>query len=283
MRLIPSVPRPARLLAFPLAAISLAALVSVAALGQPAAPALALASHKAIYDLRLLEGAGAKAPASANGKIAFDFGASCEGYAQTLRQVLDIEPNEGERQLTETRSTTFEGVKGDDFRFNISGIIGRGVDVDGHAARGARGVAIALSRPEPFRLETGGNVLFPTQHIERVIAAARRGEKLLLARVYDASDNGRKIQDVTTVIGAPLRAPDPDSGAANAALRDLTRWPVSLAYFSRDKQDGLPDYVLSFNLYENGVSTGLKLDYGDFVLTGELTRIEFPPASKCRR
>ena len=104
-----------------------------------AAVPTALASHKAIYELNLLEGAGTKAPASATGRIAFEFGASCEGYAQTLRQVLDIEPNEGERQVTETRSTTFEDAAGADFRFNVAGLVGKGAEVDGHAARDARG------------------------------------------------------------------------------------------------------------------------------------------------
>jgi EipB-like len=259
---------------------------AVPAFGQPVARAAvptALASHKAIYELNLLEGAGTKAPASATGRIAFEFGASCEGYAQTLRQVLDIEPNEGERQVTETRSTTFEDAAGADFRFNVAGLVGKGPEVDGHAARDARGVSIALNRPEPFRLDVASDVLFPTQHIEKVIDAARRGEKVVLARVYDASDDGRKISDVTTVIGKPRQDTDPDKGAQIPALRTMMRWPVAVAYFSPNRKDGLPDYVLSFNLYENGVSTGLRLDYGDFVLSGELARIEFPPAAKCRR
>jgi hypothetical protein len=264
----------------------LSAFLSVPGQCQPLPPPLAhsaLASHKALYDLRLLEGAGTKAPASASGGIAFSFDSACEGYAQTLRQVLDLEPNEGEMRTTETRSTTYEDAKGADFRFNILGALGKGSEVDGHAARGARGVSIALKRPEPFRLDAQGDVLFPTQHIEKVIAAARRGEKILLAHVYDASDDGRKILDVTTVIGKPRQDPDSDKGAQIPELRRLTRWPVAAAYFSPEKRDGAPDYVLSFNLYENGVSSGLKLDYGDFILSGELTQIEFPPATKCRR
>jgi hypothetical protein len=246
-------------------------------------PPMPLASHKAIYDLKLADSSGSKAPASASGRIAFEFDASCEGYAQTLRQALDIEQSEGERQITETRSSTFEDADGADFRFNISGATGKAGEIDGQAERGARGVAIALSQPRPFRLETGHDVLFPTQHVARIIAAARRGERIFLARVYDASDDGRKIFNVTTVIGAERHGPDPDAGAQIAELRALKRWPVAAAYFSSDKRDGLPDYVLSFDLYENGVSSGLKLDYGDFALTGELKRIEFPPTAKCRR
>ncbi|WP_294541773.1 cell envelope integrity EipB family protein [uncultured Rhodoblastus sp.] len=248
---------------------------------DPASPALA--SHKAIYELRLLEGAGTKAPAGASGRIAFDFSSACEGYAQTLRQVVDMQPQEGERQITETRTTTYEDAKGSDFRFNVASAGGKDEEVDGHAERTRGALSIALTRPKPFTLSADNAVLFPTQHIGRVIAAASAGEKIFLSRVYDASDDGRKIFDVTAIIGALEQGPDADKGAQAANLRGLRRWPVALAYFPPNQRDGAPDYVLSFHLYENGVSSGLKLDYGDFVLTGELTEIEFPAPAKCRR
>ncbi len=242
-----------------------------------------LVSHKAIYELRLLEGAGTKAPAGASGRIAFDFSSACEGYAQTLRQVVEMQPQEGERQVTETRTTTYEDAHGADFRFNIASAGGKDDEVDGHAERARGALSIALTRPKPFTISADSDVLFPTQHIEKVIDAARKGEKIFLARVYDASDDGRKIFNVTAIIGAAEKTPDADKGAQGETLRAMQRWPVALAYFPPDQRDGVPDYVLSFNLYDNGVSSGLKLDYGDFVLKGELTEIEFPAPAKCRR
>lgn len=231
----------------------------------------------------MMEAVGAKAPASASGRIAFDFSSACQGYVQTLRQVLDMEPHEGDRQLTETRTMTFEDARGSDFQFNTAGLVGKSDVVNGHAARGAHGVSIALTRPGPYRLKAETDVMFPTQHIARIIEAARHHEKIFLAKVYDGSDDGRKIFDVTTIIGKPRQGPDKDKAAQDRNLRGLTRWPVAVSYFPPDRRDGAPDYVLSFNLYENGVSTGLKLDYGDFVLSGELVSIEFPPAAKCAR
>jgi hypothetical protein len=248
----------------------------------PTAPPLA--SHKAVYDLSLVEGVGTKAPAGASGKISFEFSSACDGYAQTLRQIVEMQPQEGERQVTETRTSTYEDARGVDFRFNNESQVGSGEEVDGRAERDARGaLTVALNRPKPFKFNSDAEVFFPTQHIAKVIESAQRGEKVLIARVYDASDDGRKVFDVTAVIGKPATGPDHDKGAQIPALQSLRRWPVALAYFPADLRDGTPDYVLSFNLYENGVSTGLKLDYGSFVLTGEMMGIEFPPAPKCRR
>ncbi len=242
-----------------------------------------LVSHRAIYDLRLTDATGAKAPAEASGKIAFDFSSECGGYNQTLRQVVDLAPGEGEARLSDTRTTTFEDATGADFSFSTARSAAEGGEVDGHAERGAKGVSIALTRPDAVRLKAQSDVLFPTQHIARIIEAARRGEKVLVARLYDGSDDGKRIYNVTAIIGKPARGPDADRGAQRQEFRDMTRWLVSVAYFPQDRRDGLPEYTLSFDLYENGVSSGLKLDYGDFALRGELTNIEFPPATKCGR
>jgi hypothetical protein len=38
---------------------------------------------------------------------------------------------------------------------------------------------------------------------------------------------------------------------------------------------------LSFQLYENGISRALRLDYGDFVLAGEMTSLELLPTPPC--
>lgn len=249
---------------------------------QAASPTLV--SHKAIYELRLAEGEGAKAPASASGRIAFDFASACEGYSQNLRQVIDIQPQEGERRLTQTRSITFEDSSGAGFRFRTEPGGDPSEAVDGHAERDARGaLAVALVRPESYRFRLDDEVLLPTQHMARVIEAARHGERLFEARVYDATDDGRKVSRVTAIIGPERQAPDMDQAAQTPALSGLRRWPVALAYFAEDARDATPDYVLSYTLYENGVASRLKLDYGDFVLTGELTRIEFPPPARCGR
>jgi hypothetical protein len=63
----------------------------------------------------------------------------------------------------------------------------------------------------------------------------------------------------------------------------MKRWPVAISYFEQGKKDGAPAYVLSFDLYENGVSRALKLDYGDFVLAGEMTQLDILPTKTCSK
>jgi hypothetical protein len=40
---------------------------------------------------------------------------------------------------------------------------------------------------------------------------------------------------------------------------------------------------LSFDLYENGISRALRLDYGDFVLAGEMSSLELLSQPECAK
>jgi hypothetical protein len=43
----------------------------------------------------------------------------------------------------------------------------------------------------------------------------------------------------------------------------------------------LPVYSIAFKLYENGVTRDLTMDYGDFVLQGELAQLEIYEPEPC--
>ena len=51
-------------------------------------------------------------------------------------------------------------------------------------------------------------------------------------------------------------------------MKTLTRWPVTVSYYDRDAKtkegEQTPVYAMSFELFENGVSRALVLDYNDF-------------------
>ncbi|MGB6657002.1 MAG: DUF1849 family protein, partial [Methylovirgula sp.] len=79
----------------------------------------------------------------------------------------------------------------------------------------------------------------------------------------------------------PIDAPAADPAAQIPALEHMRRWPVSISYFDPGNKDESPDYTLSFELYENGISRALRLDYGDFVLAGEMKSLELLPTPPC--
>ena len=253
--------------------------------------AVPLAAHRASYRITLADAVGSKSPTAARGRVAYEFsGSTCEGYSQTFRQVTELQPAEGPTRISDMRSATFEDGEGKSFSFDIK----TGNDdappdvVDGHAERrGGDVLAIRLKKPAEQTVDLGDDVLFPTAHLERIIASAKAGQRTVAVKVFDGSDDGKKVYDTMTIIGRPLSGVA-DEGAARAsegaaAMRDMQRWPVTISYFDEDRKDQGPAYVLGFELYENGVSRALRFDYGDFVLAGEMVSLDLQPDKPCPR
>jgi hypothetical protein len=283
----------------------------VLALSSPslAAESVHLAPHRAVYDLSLSGSSGTRAVESARGRIVFDFtGDACKGYALQYRQVTVLESSESGSRTSDLRNTTFESGDGRSFRFRTqSDLNGKTTaPVDGNAERGEKGLSVSLKQPKRGEMSVSGEVLFPAAHMKRLIEAARAGQSTVAVKVFDGSDDGRKVYDTLAVIGAqrtsakpepkvetrpdaagaqPADAPAPKPVPVEAALRDgamatMPHWPVTLSYFSPGEGERTPVYVLAFDLYENGVSAALRLDYGEFSLKGELSRIDLLPESK---
>ena len=157
-------------------------------------------------------------------------------------------------------------------------------EIDGAASKSGDGaLSVRLMRPQPSRLDLDQDVVFPTEHIVRIIEAAKAGERTLSLKAFDGSDTGRKVFQTLTIIGKEASAQPSEKAAQAAQLKNLKRWPVTISYFDEGKKDSAPAYTLSFELYENGVSRALKLDYGDFVLAGEMKKLEFLPATACKK
>ncbi len=264
-----------------------------AALPSPAAAqggVVALASHRAVYDLKLVQTRGKRPIQSVRGRILYDFsGSPCEGYALQFRQVSELDNGEGKTSVSDLRATTWEEGTAKRLRFFSENFLDNQLrnTVDGEADRARDRVQVKLTKPAAKAVELNAEPVFPTQHVRNIIAAARVGKTLLEIVVYDGSEGGERLYDTLTVIGraiAPGGTPLQDAAADKPALAQLTRWPVTISYFDRTKHTGeqTPVYAITLELYENGVSRALKLDYGDFVLSGEMTQIELRDVKACQ-
>jgi envelope integrity protein B len=276
-------------LKFGSSAAALLLLASTAASASPQA-VLPLASHRAAYELSLVDPASpivssAQAPVAATGLIAYEFrGSACEGYSSNFHQMTRMERSEGEPLSMDVSANSFEDADGKSMRFQVDSTSGqRTPPVAGTATREPGGdMRVELTKPAPKAMDFGRNVLFPTQHIERLIDAAKNGGGAIQARVYDGSDTGAKIYATLAVVGKEASKPSDDTETA-AELKGVRRWPVVVSYFDEASKDSAPEYTLSFDLYENGVSGSLKLDYGAFALRARLRKLEILPTSTCAK
>ena len=90
-----------------------------------ASPVLPLASHRAAYDISLVDSSNpspssAQSPISASGLIAYEFrGSACDGYTSNFRQMTQMERSEGDPLSMQVNALSYEDADGKSMRFQI--------------------------------------------------------------------------------------------------------------------------------------------------------------------
>ena len=247
-----------------------------------------LASHRAVYDLSLDASANAGDIASISGRLVMEFtGSRCAGYNSKLRFVTQTEDPEGGEQVTDSRSATFEEADGHQLTFSNETYTDETLaeELKGTASRKEQGVAVDLSKPADKHFGLATNVVFPTEQIEKIIDAAKAGQRFLYLDVYDGSEDGETVFQTAAVIGPSSTAADDvgdEVAIKDAGIAGLRHWPLTLSYFDKSNGgDEEPFYTMSFVIYENGIGRKLRIDYGDFALTGKLTQLDLLPDTTC--
>jgi len=258
-------------------------LASVSTTAYAAAPvtsaaiATGLVAHRAVYDLELKDASERSGISGMSGRMVYEFdGNYCTGFTTNFRFVTQIDTGDTVR-VSDQQTKTFENLKDRRFTFDTKSFTDDQLDkeVNGAAQDLAEGVKVALTQPASKELQLGAS-RFPTEHMLDVIENAKAGKRLFEARVFDGSDDGDKALVTTTVVGKQVAPATDEADAGNAgAFSKAAFWPVTISYFNENtKTDTLPVYRMSFKLYENGITRDLTMDYGDFVLTGRLAKLE---------
>lgn len=271
-----------------LAAMALAAGLAPAA--AQAAQAVHLAPHRAVYEIALERSAPGSGVVEMNGRMVYELtGSACEGYTQNMRFVTRSSGPDGSSRLSDLRTSSWEEVGGKRLRFTSTQYQDDKLSEasQGDAGRDGRGIRIEVTKPAKKELKFEGNVLFPIQHSIALIEAARADRRLLAAELFDGSEKGEKVYTTSAVIGRKLpsgSASLPPGIKGGELLNGLASWPIAISYFEpgSEKKDAVPTYELGYRFFDNGVSTGLKIDYGDFAIRGDLSALEMLEPSKCQ-
>lgn len=255
--------------------------------GGQSAPSLRdiIVPHRAVYDIGLVRAEQGSGVSSATGRMVFEVtGSACEGYSMRQRMVVDIGDEEGNLGKLDFQISTFESGSGDLYSFDSRTTMNQELveAVEGEAQRLGSNIEVTLKQPAEKTVLVDGQALFPSQHLQAIIDAARAERNFLSVDIYEGAGTGETSDAAAAAIGKATRTQE--SGLLG---EDMRQWPVSIGYFEPDgasKQhagEDLPTYQMSFTLYENGVTSDLVMDYGDYALSGSLTEIEPLKVSDC--
>jgi len=250
-------------------------------------PDIQLVSHRAIYQLSLIEMANKSEWDSVTGRMVYELsGSECDGFTQNFRQILVLSgPKHGQRIL-DNYSTSSETPDGNSMRFLSKEMAGDGtVELTSGEAKLLDGQLSAhFNSPTQSELKLDKNTLFPVAYTKAVIRQAIARHQIYSALQFDGTDQMKPMQTSFAIIG--------NESSGNAGLEPvlvdknyglLKRWPVSIGYSSNVQKDSTEsDYTVFEELFENGVAQSLILDFKDFKLKGKLVDIMLPDQTKCK-
>jgi len=245
---------------------------------SPVSASASLLAHRAIYDLDLGEATEKSGVVGIAGRIVYEFtGSACEGYSTNYRFVSQMTLQEAQK-MNDYQITSFEEGDGKGFNFVTKFFIDDQLDKEtkGSAQLSASNTEVELQKPASEKIELPASQ-FPTQHMIELIEKAKSGENFYETTIFDGSDDANKVMTTTVIIGKKAQTPETDPEyKALATLQGASYWPVSIAYFDLSKEDGeeLPDYSISFKLYDNGFTRDLVMSYGEFSIKAKLVGLD---------
>lgn len=245
---------------------------------QPGADAMA--AHRAAYKLTLDRARDNADIANARGIMVYEVMDACDGWATRQRFTLVLTSRDGQEIDTGSDYSTFETKDGRRIRFSLTqttqGAVTSRISGEAEIAPDGTGRARYVD-PEPKEEDLPRGTILPMMHTIQALDAARRGQRLLVAPLFDGT-SAEGAQDSTTVISAWQAAQPATRFPALAALGSAR---MRVAFFDRNDTSGggasAPEYEVGMRYFENGVADELKMDFGEFVIDGRMEELSVAP------
>lgn len=250
-----------------------------------------LIAHSAEYELKLISSEQGAEIQDVRGLFRYEIsGNACDGFTVDVALQNRIVDRSGNVTQINQYSKSFEDPSLGIFSFEET------QEVNGQTVERTKGAAETVDGSLRIRLTAAqsdapqeelvqNTARFPVQFMMDTIEAARSGDVFFNRSYYDGSEGGTVAYDASGVIGRSMVAAKDAGDAFAEADLESKGWRVSLAYFKQQadapQTDIVPDYQITFMLFENGVSSDLRIDYGDFVISGDMVEFVALPQDVC--
>jgi len=237
----------------------------------------ALAAHRAFYNLTLDRSRGDVV--SARGTMGYEVIDACDGWAVRQRLSMTLTNTEGQDIEMVSDYATWESKDGLKFRFHMKQTTDTAVtnQTEGDAFLESTGGAgeVHYTVPEDSTKKLPPGTLFPMAHTSAILAAAAEHKRFLQLPLFDGTDDSG-MEDSSIVI---LDWKKPEANKF-PLLSNLPSTRVRLAFFDHSPTSETPTYQVGMRYWQNGVADNLAMDFGDFVMNGNLNELT-PLPHKC--
>jgi hypothetical protein len=250
-----------------------------------------LQPHIAVYDLSLHQAGDRLGLIGVLGRLAIEVsGSECEDWTVNFRMVSQFLNEDQTTRLLDTQSSTWEAGDGKSINVSQRHFVDSSLDSESKvtATRDQNGHTHGtVDKPSPQDFELANGTIFPVMHLKRLLEAAERGDIRDESSVFDGTE-GSKSYTAITFIGKPrprgTHKTQIKSGE-DASLASVKAWPAVISYYEQTKSEnseGLPTYEVAVEMFENGLSGDMLIDYGDYALDAKLAKLQLKPYGKCQ-
>lgn len=245
------------------------------------ATASPIADHRALYELTLARTNQGSTVQGVSGQMILEVTSTCAAVAVNQMFRSDFWGVDARPKHTELRISSLEATNGTSFEFSlhneVDGVVAE--HFEGKALHGRPGApgSITYANGAFASAQLPSGTLFPTMHLAQLLAAAEVGKKNLTVEVFDGAEKG-KVYRAAAVIGRKDQRP----ADVPEQLAKLAHWRVMISYFPLDSADPTPEYESSFDLYANGVSANVMLDYVEFAVRADLLELRLVEKPVCK-
>jgi hypothetical protein len=238
-----------------------------------AAAPIELTGQNATYTLDLSKVRG-HSVTGATGRLQFNVLETCNAYTVSQRMTLLIRNQDGSLSRTISNYDTWESKDGRRLSFVLRQTEGDKTTIEdqGSATTGPDGGEVHYLVPKGKTVQLPRGTLFPMAHTKQILIAAAAGKPYIDPPLFDGTSSHGAEHTFVAILDRHKPA-----HSKFASLAVLPSTLVDIGFFRRTNNDTDPDFRTQMRYYTNGVSRDVKLDFGNFVLHGDLTALTVPP------
>lgn len=251
------------------------------ALAASAAAQDRLQPHEAVYRMTLGPGSHAVDVASAEGVMIYRAAHECGGWTVENRTVIRYGQTSGGTVEDKWVFASWEADDALSYRFRVLHEADDEEDRIAGSARlnrpGGSGLA-SYAGAEEKTVELPAGALFPTDHLGRLLAAAKAGEKIFNRVVFDGTTEENPY--LVNVVIAPL-PPRAASPAQAAGAPTVPLYWTRGAFFPYRGKSEVPEFEMTIELRADGIAERVEQVFEDMTLRGTLLSVKLLPPPEC--
>ncbi len=232
-----------------------------------------LASHKALYEVKLSETRSGSQIVNISGQMMYDWQHTCDSWLSDHRFNMLYEYADTPPMRLISNFSTFEAVDGSSLDFSSQRKSNGDLfeEIRGYA----EGDRATYRLPEDVTIDLPEGTLFPVAHTLEVAKQIREGRTFFNAVIFDGSDTDGPIA-VSSFVGKPVDPTPLFEGREelDLSLLESPAHKVRLAFFPLQADQGTADYEMDLIFHENGVISDMTVEYGAFTVTQKLIALE---------